>query len=572
MNAESTTTSSEASWDGLPNPSCHDGLKNPSHRPGLSPVVICALAGVMATAGLIVLGVSISTKYHAKAHYHYDSASYRFSSVGAFDLFEQQGRWATAWSLLQQQNSFDLLVRLFVYPQSLCQFHGHLFVQAPLMAIFFFLTFLVVHRRSGSYLLGCGVIAVVLLFGPVYHPVQSLTDYWKDNLGIWLLGSAFLCWFLSEHAGRRGWAFLSGAFWACLVLQRPVLTVYGGALFAPFFTYAIWRRWREDDASTLTRRAVAFGAFPLAIVLLVVAAQGSTIYRYYFVTGYSYSSPREVAQWLWQHPFSGGAWFRGGLLASFLVCLAAALRQGWAGAVNVAGSCWLCAGFLALLVATRANFHGFAVVLMVLAVVALARMTPRQAPRLWTRGIAVVLLLVTAGGSYVQSRHYAMVRRTKAVAGAEYRALYAEIAGVAEGSATPPKLGIFFDECYCLLWNQLYFDHGIKLDRETFFMSIHDTYYRGQFGDASAADIAQTIFAEMDRTDRALAVIHQNPDDLGRFLDRRGRSEQRKSLAMEVNRLIGQHLRQSDRWQIVKRIESERFGNLLIYQNIAWNR
>ncbi|GEM_PF-6170467 len=535
---------------------------------GPTPVVICALAGVMATACLVALGVSISTTYHATASYHYDSAAYRFHSVGIYDQFAQQGRWATAWSLLQQQNSFDLLVRLFAYPESLCQFHGHLLVQAPLMAVFFFLTFWYVYARSGSYLLGGSVIAVAFLFGPVYHPIQSLTDYWKDNLGIWMLGSALWCWFFSEHASRRGWAFLSGVFWGLLVVQRPVLTIYGGALFAPFFIYGVYRRIREDHFGTFVRQAAAFGAFPLAALLLVIVAQGTAIYHYYFVIGYDYSSPSEVADWLLRHPFSNGRAFRVGLMASFVVCVIAALRQGHAGLADVLGSFWLSAGFLALLVATRANFHHFAVVLMVLTVVALARMASRPSPKLWTRGIAAALLLISAGGSYVQFRHYAMVRHIDAQARGQFRAIFAEIAELAQTATPPPKFGVFFNDCYCLIWNQLYFDHGIKLAQESFYMSVHDPFYRGRYGDVSEAAIAATIIDEMVQANSALIVIHQNPQDLTRFLQTRSHSAHGKSLALEVNRLIGEHLAQSNHWQIVKRIESRRAGDLLIYRNI----
>src|SRR5207244_8850232 len=119
-------------------------------------------------------------------------------------------------------------------------------------------------RRTGSLLWGLAVVMIAFVFRPVYHPVQGITDYWKDNLAIWMLGSALVSWFLSEDGSRRGWSVLSGICWGMLALERPVVAVYGALLFLPLLGAGVYRRFRQDDLGTLLKRAVTFGGVPLA--------------------------------------------------------------------------------------------------------------------------------------------------------------------------------------------------------------------------------------------------------------------------------------------------------------------
>ena len=52
------------------------------------------------------------------------------------------------------------------------------------------LVFWFVSTRTQSVPLGLAVATFVFALPPLYHPFSGMADYWKDNLGTWLLGSA----------------------------------------------------------------------------------------------------------------------------------------------------------------------------------------------------------------------------------------------------------------------------------------------------------------------------------------------------------------------------------------------
>ncbi len=533
-------------------------------RWALAPLVRCAALALVVTGLVTGIGVAIQEYYHLRAHYHYDSASYRFQSVGVFDTYQQEGLWATLDELLQQQNCFDVLVRLLVYPPSLCQFHGHLWVQVPLTAIFFFLTLLYVYHQSGSYFWGLAIVTVTFVFRPLYHPNQGIADYWKDNLGIWMLGSALLCWFFSEQGCRRGWSLSSGLFWSMLALQRPVIAVYGALLFAPFLAVGVYRRFRQDDWATFSKNAVAFGVIPLATAALMLGLQTESLRHHYFVVGYDYASPAQIAAWMVHHPFAASWTLWIGVGAVFAVLLVTLWGCWIARGPSIAAALWLTAGFPALVIATHARYHAFAAVLLVLVLVSLALLTARHLSPRATRWAALLLFAIAAGSSLFQARDCLPWVKRLSLARADFRALYDEIGEVLKESSPETRYGLFFDACHRLVWVQMYFDHGIQTNRKPFFMAIREGQYRFHFPGMNADEMAAAIVADMEEERDGVAVIHENPQDLVRIIP--GGAESPDCLPVTVNARIGEHLRHSDRWEAVKRIESRRYGTLVIYR------
>src|SRR5205823_5754236 len=82
----------------------------------LPPAAVCLLLAAGVVAAVVAFGLATSTDYHTFAHYHFDSAAYRYSSYLNFVSYTQKGRWATAWSLLQQKDTLDLVLRAVVKP------------------------------------------------------------------------------------------------------------------------------------------------------------------------------------------------------------------------------------------------------------------------------------------------------------------------------------------------------------------------------------------------------------------------------------------------------------------------
>jgi len=529
-------------------------------RPGL----VSAALAILFTGLMTTIGIAFLSRFHSEGPYRYDSAQYRAYSVSFYDHCQRDGRWATVCAVLTTHNSFDVVVRLLIWPELLRDFHGHLYIQVPLMAFFCWLTLHYVHSRSGSHLLGLAVLAVAFSFTPVYA-VQNIMDYWKDSLAVWMLGSALLCWFMSEQGRRCGWSFASGLMWGLLVLQRPAIAVYGLALFAPLLAYAAYRRCREDDPACFVRRAAAFAATPLVLGVFAVIAQWESVYQYYFVHGYCYASPGRVADWLLHHRYND-ARMASAVLGGLAICLVGSFGQVWARRADFAMAVWLLAGFVALMMATRTTYPLWPMVAMVLAIVSLARATPSRLSPLATRCVAAALLVLLAGAGFAQARSQQRVLERTNRHWASVRPLFDDILTVVQSEPTPPRLGLFFDQTYHPLWSQFYFDHGVKLPHKSFFMSIHDSSYAATYGDVAPAEIAASIVAEMEADPGTLVVVNRDVADLRRRLHRNPYAKVPDGLVFQVNTRIMEHFGHSPRWEVVREIDNAFYGPLSVYR------
>src|SRR4051794_28101455 len=64
-----------------------------------SPQARCLLLALIVTGLLTTLGVTILNDYHVRAHYHFDSAAYRYIALHAYQT-SKGARWATVGHLL----------------------------------------------------------------------------------------------------------------------------------------------------------------------------------------------------------------------------------------------------------------------------------------------------------------------------------------------------------------------------------------------------------------------------------------------------------------------------------------
>lgn len=528
----------------------------------MSPAVVCMFLSIALTAGILTNGLLILNSYHSQAPYHYDSAQYRFNSVEVHKVWQSSGRFAAARVTLRTKDGLDDLVRLLVWPDSLTSFQGHLVVQAPLMALFFFLLFWYCRNRGASNWGTAAAALPLLLFAPLHHPTQNIADFWKENLGIWLMGAAMLSWLLSEHGSRPSWGFLSGLLWTGLLQQRAVIAVYGGALFLPWFLYGLFRRVRQDDRRNLIRDMAAFGLCPALVLAGTAVVQGRQLYEYYLVRGYGYSTISGVAEIVWNSPLTAGWAFRGGLVAACIFSLAGLQGSLRHRAGDIAAAGWLIFGAPAIVIATHAVYHGYAHLWMVAAVVAFARLVP-SGPRPMSARLATAAgVVVTIGAVAAQACHWAQTTKDLTSANAPVRAVYAGILAAMQEHGCP-RLGMFFDECFPLLWNQAYYDLGADINGNVPFMSLHDSFYRAKYGDQASDPIAELIIRDLEAYPGTLAVAQADPDILKNYIIGTGKSAD--SRPVRVNAMVADHLRRSPHWKKIRSFDSTPYGSLAAY-------
>lgn len=522
-----------------------------------------ALLALAATALLTWLGVSILEDYHQRAHHHYDSAAYRYSSI----LVSQQSkgaRWATALNLLWQKDSLDVVLRLMVFRRSLEYYHGHLFVQVPFMALFFFLALYYVHQQANSLLYGTAALSCVLIFGACYHPVQGLMDYWKENLAVWLLGGALLSWFLSEGGTRRGWSMLSGVLWSLLALQRVVLVVYGAAILLPFLIVALAWRIRHDNWRKICADALAFGLVPAIVATFMAATQARSVYEYYAVAGYGYDTPLGIANWLFEHPFNAPLGFRLGLLGVIAIPTLGLLASRPPQIGRLVAGIWLVVALPALVIATKAMYHSFHTVLLVLTITAVCRLVPTHLSAPSLRKLSIALLAVSLVAGMAQSRYYAARMEQLAQTNTDFRQLFRNL-GVCLATRPPNGgVGFFFDEDLALVEVQLFYDKGVRIAPATtrYFMSTHDSYYTYAFPGKSPEAIATEIISKMEEGQGGMAVVHADPEDYVRRIG----GIYPDAVHVQVNTRIIRHVQASPNWKATRYLHSEYYGPLLVFQ------
>ncbi|MBA4188972.1 MAG: hypothetical protein C0467_13325 [Planctomycetaceae bacterium] len=531
-----------------------------------SPVVRCFILAVVVTGLLTVLGTSILNNYHARAHHHFDSASYRYSAILLYYNSVGQ-RWTSIVSLLQQKDSLDLVVRLLLYPKSLTKFHGHLAVQVPLMTLFCSLALWYTYKRTGTFVYGVAALSCIALFGTVYHPVQGLMDYWKDNLAVWLLGSALLSWYLSEGATRRGWGFLCGVMLSMLALQRVVVAFYGTAIFLPLIAVALVQRYRDGTWRRLVGDALAFGIVPLVVASFLVLTQAKGIIHYYGVAGYDYAPPSAIADYLWNHPFATRSAFRYGLLAFLVLPAIVQVTSSTGRAGYLVSAFWPIFAFLALVIATKAKYHSFSAVLLVLTVTAVCRLVPSHLSASSIQKLALTLISVAIIGGVAQVRYYSAQTEQYVERNAHYRKLFRELGDIVAKRPAGTGVGFFFDEAFALVELQLYFDRGNRPSPRTlrYFSSVHPSYYRASFGDTPPEEIAESLIAKMEKDVGMVAVVPSQIEDFARRVQLLP-GVPGVPVPVQVNGRILRHIQASPLWRATHYLTSEVYGPLLVFQ------
>jgi hypothetical protein len=537
----------------------------------VSPLVASLFFAFILTAFAGLVAVRLSQEYYSVGPHHYDSAFYRLIACQFYNLFQSQGLSTALAQALQSKDSLDIITRLLLAPRLLLHPYGHLSVLLPFMGLFILLVINYVFTRTHSWICGIAIVGFLFSFPIIYNPmVIGIADYWKDNLATWLMGSAVMSFILSRSLAYRRASFLSGLLLGLLTAQRSALAIYAALLFLPLFLWAVYQRIRTDDLKAAILR---IGVFLTPAVLLsgfIFLMQWQMLYNYYFVKGYDYASPLQVAQMLLL-----GSRERIGFSFFLIVgiCLLCSLRiKHWKHRANdILIASWLVVGLPLVVSITRCLYSGFHAVWTILLIVLLATFFSSFLESVKSRRIFILgLLFVAIGSSFLQYAISVVLAHERAAYTAPLRRFNDDLTNIIMALPKPHEVIFLHDEAEGPFLNHVLFNRHIPLTPQegiTFvgFMSIHDSYYRAAFGNVSVRKIVDTIISNLEQHPGTIAVAYCDPSDVQTNL---AFQPDGKNVATPVAISLTSHVMHSLHWKALTKLDSP-YGCLYVYQYCA---
>ena len=520
------------------------------------PKVRLLLLTVAITAAAGGAAWQVSRSYYAIAPYHYDSASYRAIALRLDGIREREGNRQALSRNLQLRDSLDVTLRLLLAPSSLRSAWGHLVVLLPFMGLFLFLLGLYVVRRTGSLALAALMQALVFVSPLVFDPLRGIADYWKDNLGVWLLGAAACAWLLGGEARRVRWAALAGTLMGLLAWQRTVLAVLGLAALAPAIAVEAAVRFRRHGPSAL-RPLLAFTGPLLLLCVPLVAIQFRRLFFYYSVVGYGYRSAWGTARYL------------GSMIVAHLVVTLSALAGVWLLLLRHgrgAPASWRdarmalawAACFPLAIAGSSALYQGFTSAWPLLLIVAIAGCT---APSCARHDVVVPLALMVVAASAAQGSLLTARARAHALSFGTTRSAYDALSGLLAGR----RYGLAFHDLRDILINHAAFHGRARLSRPVTFTSIHDSFYAAELPARGARDVVEWNLARLEEAPGTLAAAYCSPEGIPAAGQLGPDGDAYGPFAREVASGIAAELQRRPRWRALRRFETA-FGCVLLYE------
>jgi hypothetical protein len=518
-----------------------------------------------------LVAVRLSEKYYAVAPYHYDSAAYRIAAYEFYEILQSKGFTTALAQALRGKDSLDITIRLLLAPRLLIHPYGHLSVLLPFMGLFILLTMEYAFSRTHSWICSIAIVGFLFSFPIIYSPlIYGIADYWKDNIGTWLMGSAVVAFILSRNLAHYGPSFLSGSLLGLISAQRTVIAVYAAFLFLPLLIVAAHQRIRTDSLKVASVRIGAFVTPALLVAGIVSLTQWRMLYKYYFVFGYAYSTPTQTAQFILKG-------FRERIDISVLViigiCLLCLLyTPNWRQRRNeIFVASWMVLGFPLIVIMTRTHYVGFYSVWTVLLIVLLAACFSAFAESAVSRRVfASALLILAIAFSILQYTLSVVLANGHARYRAPLRCFHENLANAIVRLPEPHEVSFLHDEAREPFLNQVLFNQNISPHhmgsmRVITLISIHDSYYRLVFGDVSIERIVETVIDDLEQNPGRMVIGYCEPSALERSLS--FQSDGRK-VAIPVAISLNRYVMQSPHWKALKKLDSP-YGSLYIYRYYA---
>lgn len=527
-----------------------------------------ALLALVATLLAGYVAISISDEFYAVAPFHYDSASYLYGSLITKRVYDVNGLLAALKYASAQKDTLDLTLRLLIAPNTLSDLHGHMYVLLPFLFAFLWAIGCYVFKKTDSFGLTALSVAAVFMLQSTYAPFVGMADYWKDNLAVWLLGAAIMAWLLSDRLRNHKYAFFCGLLLGLLVMQRTALAVYAAAMFAPVFLLNLLDGWRKGETTERVISSAVLCAPAVLITSFVAFLQWDSLYRYYFVAGYSYGSLLEVANMILEMVENN----RSELLPIVVVVilsipLAAVLsrRSSVTNWRDVMLALWFVIALPTVVVASHAAYPEILTVWTVLLIALLATLIPAMKV---SRPIAAGFATLCIAAMITQ--HALCIERARAQKAqfATIRHFYDEMLDALLKQPAPRRLAILYDEDSALIKLHMWYHHGIPMDdagigyTDVGYSSVHDSYYLNRYGSLTPEQYFERVKGDLESHDGAYAIASCDQGDVA---SSGAYGPDGMHVAIPVAVMFAKYLKTDSHWHAIAKFSSHR-GCVSLYK------
>jgi len=530
----------------------------------IPPVAFFLLISLIASGIVALTSIGLAREYYLLAPHHYDSASYLAGAIYVKSIYDTEGAYTALKLALATKDSLDLSIRVLLAPGMLGERYGHLVVLLPFFFLFIYLvSFYIYKKRQSLPAVSLGVVAFFSFYF-MYHPYMGMADYWKDNLAVWLYGSAILSWFLSDDLERRGWAFCCGVLLGMLVMQRTALAMYAAINFFLPALGVVFKSWREERLRRVFGSMLVI-AIPAAVLAAVTAyMQWSSLYRYYFIAGYGWSTPFEILR-------SCASATTKQLDTSFYIFLSCLFlfigaflkRREWNVSSDTNLAAWFVVGLPLAVVLTHSAYPEFGIVWPVLLGIFFVVLVSET--KLTTRSMYAACGLAMGIGALVEYGACEASAMRRAHASSSVKELYGRILDTALSQPEPRRLGVMYDEDARILQLEMWFERHISQPGGISFAgftSVHDSYYRAKFGELPIERYYSIVLDQLETQTGTMVVAQCAAEDV---VSSSAYGDDAVRIAIPVASMLANHFAQSDHWSALARLESRR-GCLQIYK------
>lgn len=519
----------------------------------------------------VTIAIHFSQLYYATAPFHYDSAFYLYRALQLYDVVLDNGRLQAALQILHLDKDFlDILLRVLIFPNSLQMTYGHLVVAFPFMVLFNFQLLQIVIKKTQSVWSGLLVVSFLFCFSFIYTPYQGIADYWKESVAMWILGSAFLSFILSDYLKNWQNSLLSGILFGLLIMERTGLSIYAALLLLPLVLKTFYTFYYQSSKTYFF--SIMLFIIPAGLICLFVGLmEWNLLYQYYFVKGYDYVSTFHVTKhliWLIIH-------FKWQLLPIItlailtLVCLLSTPYIQFSSDILIAS--WLVIGFPLMISLTRGMYDGFYNTWCVLLAIFFATILPVHLNTSMNR-LTLNFILSTIIVCSISIQFYLINQNRldlmKNYAG--WRVFYDALTDTIMKEKVPRNFSFIMDEDYAPFYDHIRLNRQIAFKQMNIvgFTSVHDSYYAAEFSDMTknpqklADDIIQSLEVYSSTSSPVLTVAYCDPKEVEKS-QAFGMDSQK--IAIPIITEQTQYLKTSSHWQSIKKLNSP-YGCVFVYR------
>ena len=516
----------------------------------------------------------IANAYLDNHSYFFDPVSYSFQNACLYVRLADEERLSLAaqeW-LGNARHPLRTVPLLLFVPGLLASRMGHMATALPMLGAFLTLLGWTVYRRTRYLPYAIGSMALFCAIPGMFSPTTGLGAYWLDLPAAFLVGGAALCLLNSSSARDLRWLAGFAVLSSLAALSRYVAAMYVFVTCVPVLAYYFIQRWRQEG------NVVKTVLLPLGVIGIVIGilagyfliAHFESNVQFYSIKGYALghgilSSAGSVIRSVGGFFSIPGTTVLGAIGLVNLAMFWKHTEQDWK---NLVISIWFASAvilYLVLSVRVVGAGHAtlYAVPLIFLAIISPAPIGKKQSGHRWLRPLtSVVIFLALLLGGYGTLTNHRWATHPSPDAQAQ-KALDVALTEALHEEGGSLVWNAYFDEYAWIPTMETFYRYGeFPLSAGQAYFTVHETQWLGYYPNLSPGEVSERVYAATSRW-VDVAVVFDDPkraDTNTRMTNPYSRS---------VARYVAERIRNDASWMRVFALETQRYGTLAGYRNLA---